>query len=62
MKTTSIGIQNLCAPCNCMCKYCLLYSHKRAEGVDYFREEEFAERFIKWGKETHIHPTHSGVA
>ncbi len=49
MITTSIWIQNLYAPCNCACKYCLLYSCKKAEGVDYFRGKKFAERFIEWG-------------
>lgn len=51
METVSIGIQNLCAPCGCACKYCLLQSCKKAtEGIDYFRGKQFAERFVEWGK------------
>lgn len=45
--TVSIGIQNLCAPCGCACKYCLLQSCKKAEGIDYFRGKKVAERFVE---------------
>lgn len=45
METVSIGIQNLCAPCGCACKYCLLQSCNKAEGVDYFRGKRLAEKF-----------------
>lgn len=50
METVSIGIQNLCTPCGCACKYCLLQSCKKAEGIDYFRGKKLAERFVEWGK------------
>lgn len=51
METISIGIQNLYVPCNCACKYCLLQSCKKAEGVEYYRVKKIAERFVHWGKE-----------
>lgn len=51
METISIGIQNLYAPCNCACRYCLLQSCKTADGVEYYRGKRIAERFINWGKE-----------
>ena len=56
MKTISIGIQNLSAPCECTCKYCLLQSCKKAEGVDYFRGKKLAENFMVWAKERKISP------
>lgn len=51
METVSIGIQNLYAPCNCACKYCLLQSCKKAEGVEYYRGKKIAERLVCWAKE-----------
>lgn len=51
METISIGIQNLLAPCNCACRYCLLQSCKKADGIEYYRGEKVAERFVRWGKE-----------
>jgi hypothetical protein len=48
--TISIGIQNLCIPCGCACKYCLLQSCKQGNGVDYFRGKKLAERFAEWGR------------
>lgn len=56
MKTTSIGIQNLCAPCFCACKYCLLQSCKTADSVDYFRGKKVAEKFVSWAKEKPFSP------
>lgn len=56
MKTISIGIQNLCSPCSCACRYCLLQSAKSADGVEYFRGKRLAERFILWAKEEHVTP------
>lgn len=50
MDTISIGLQNLCAPCCCACKYCLLQSRKKSYGVEYFRGKKLAERFVEWGK------------
>lgn len=54
METISIGIQNLYAPCNCACKYCLLQSCKKADGVEYYRGKRIAERFALWGKERNL--------
>lgn len=57
MNTVSIGIQNLCAPCGCACRYCLLSSDKRAQaGVDYFRGRKIAEKLINWARETGFSP------
>ena len=50
MKTVSVGIQNLCAPCGCACRYCLLHSHKESGGIDYYRGRRIAERFLEWTK------------
>lgn len=44
MKTTSIGIENLCVPCHAYCRYCLLSSCGKATGVDYSRGKCFAKR------------------
>lgn len=63
MQTVSIGIQNLCAPCGCACRYCLLQSCKKAEGVDYFRGKKIAEKFIEWGKANNMsHLPHYYIA
>lgn len=51
MKTTSITIQNLCVPCGCACRYCLLRSCKQAEGVDYERGLRIARRFAERAKD-----------
>lgn len=56
MKTVSIGIQNLCAACGCACRYCLLSSRKKAEGVDYYRGKRIAERFVAWANDNRIFP------
>lgn len=50
MDTVAIGIQNLCVPCGCACKYCLLQSCKKSSGVDYYRGKKLAERFAEWGR------------
>lgn len=44
MKTTSIGIENLCVPCHASCRYCLLCSCRKATGVSYRRGRDFARR------------------
>ena len=59
MQTTSIGIQNLCAPCSCSCRYCLLSSNRKADHIDYYRGKKIAERFAAWAKE-HPSPTFVG--
>ncbi len=57
VKTISIGIQNLCTPCRCACRYCLLRSDKTApDGVDYFRGKQLAECLVAWAKEEGIAP------
>ncbi len=50
METTSISIQNLCAPCGCACRYCLLHSRKASGGIDYYRGREIEERFFECTK------------
>lgn len=44
MKTTSLGIENLCVPCNSSCRYCLLSSCGKATGVAYDRGKRLAKR------------------
>ena len=51
MKTVSVNIQNLCAPCHCACRHCLLDSRHKASGIDYRRGEAFARSFLGWLKE-----------
>ena len=51
MQTTSITIQNLCVPCGCVCRYCLLRSCGQAEGVAYERGKRIAQRFADWAKD-----------
>lgn len=51
MKTVAVNIQNLCAPCHCACRHCLLASCRKATGVDYQRGEAFARKFYGWLKE-----------
>ena len=56
VRTASISIQNLCVPCGCACRYCLLSSRKQAAGVDYFRGKRIAERFVAYAKEIGMKP------
>lgn len=51
MKTTSIGIENLCVPCHAFCRYCLLSSCGKATGVDYDRGKQLAKRLYEELKE-----------
>lgn len=46
MKTSAIGVENLCVPCACRCRYCLLSYDGKPVGVDYDRGQRFAERFL----------------
>ena len=46
MKTVAIGVENLCVPCGCRCRYCLLAYSGRTVGVDYARGKRFTERFF----------------
>ena len=48
MKTTSIMLQNLCVPCACHCRYCLLSWNGQTVGVDYDRSARYARRFHDW--------------
>ena len=51
MRTTSVMLQNLCVPCSCHCRYCLLSWSGKMLGVDYQRSEDYARRFYLWIKE-----------
>lgn len=51
MKTTSVLLQSLCAPCCNRCRYCLLSWNGEIEGVDWDRSVRFAERFLREIKE-----------
>lgn len=46
MKTISVGVENLCVPCGCKCRYCLLSYDGKPVGVDYGRGKRFAENFF----------------
>lgn len=50
MRTISVTVQNLCAPCGCTCRYCLLQACKKGGGVDYYRGKRIAEKFVEWSK------------
>ncbi len=50
MKTTSLGIENLCVPCHSFCRYCLLSSCGKATGVDYYIGKKFAKRLYDEAK------------
>lgn len=52
MKTTSIGIENLCVSCNAFCRYCLLSSSGKTIGVDYERGKKFAKRIFDEAKKS----------
>ena len=51
MKTSTILIQNLCVPCNCHCRYCLLSWSNKLLGIDYERSEAYAKKFYEWIRE-----------
>ena len=51
MKTSTILIQNLCIPCNCHCRYCLLSWSNKLLGIDYERSEAYAKKFYEWIRE-----------
>ena len=48
MKTESILLQNLCVPCGCRCRYCLLSWDGKTAGVPWEQGAEYALRFRKW--------------
>lgn len=51
MKTASVYVMNLCAPCANRCRYCLLSYDGRADGVDVDRAMDYARRFHAWLRE-----------
>jgi len=51
MKTASIMVQNLCVPCLCRCRYCLLSWDGKPVGVDWARGAAFAQRIRAWQRE-----------
>lgn len=44
MKTVSFSIENLCVPCSCRCKHCLLGYDGNIIGVKYEQGKDFARR------------------
>ena len=54
MRTTSIMVQNLCVPCSCRCRYCLLSWDGRPVGISWDKGASFAQRFIN--EVRHSHP------
>lgn len=48
MKTKSVSVMNLCVPCRCHCRCCLLSYDGRITGVDYNRSEKYAKSFHSW--------------
>ena len=51
MKTLSLNIENLCVPCNCACRHCLLSASGAVNGVPYDRGIRFAKRLHTWIRE-----------
>lgn len=50
MRTTSLMVQNLCVPCGCRCRYCLLSWDGEIVGVPWEAGVEFARKFIAEAK------------
>ena len=53
MKTTLISVVNLCVPCYCHCRYCLLSWDGKCIGADYDRGTAYARRLYDWLKTTY---------
>lgn len=51
MKTVSVNVMNLCAPCANRCRYCLLSYDGRINAVDPDRAMDYARRFASWLRE-----------
>lgn len=51
MKTESVLLQNLCVPCGCRCRYCLLSWDGRPVGIDWERGAAFARALKAWMRE-----------
>ncbi|MBQ1893511.1 MAG: hypothetical protein II155_05340 [Clostridia bacterium] len=47
MKTVSVMLQNLCVPCECRCRYCLLSCDGKTVGTDWERGLSFARAFTE---------------
>ena len=47
MKTVSVSIANYCVPCECRCRYCLLASCGKTNGVDRKEAMDFADRALR---------------
>lgn len=54
MKTTALGIENLCVPCSSFCRYCLLSSCGKATGVAYERGKRLAKRLYDEANEADL--------
>lgn len=54
MQTRAINISNLCVPCECHCRYCLLSWQNKLLGIDYKRSESYAKRFYDWIKTNNL--------
>ena len=46
-------VQNLCVPCSCRCRYCLLSWDGRPAGISWERSASFARRFINEVRSSH---------
>ena len=51
VRTESVMIQNLCVPCNCHCRYCLLSWNGKPVGTSWERGKEAGLRLMKEIKE-----------
>jgi len=51
VRTESVMIQNLCVPCNCHCRYCLLSWNGKPAGTSWERGKEAGLRLMKEIKE-----------
>ncbi len=51
LKTRSVNVFNLCIPCACRCRYCLLAYNGQTSGVEYERSVRFADAFRTYIKQ-----------
>ena len=47
IRTESVTIQNLCVPCSCHCRYCLLSWNGNPVGISWDRSKAIASRLMK---------------
>ena len=52
MKTVSVNVMDLCAPCANRCRYCLLSYNGCVSGVAPERAMDYARRFAAWLRES----------